>query len=423
MRTPVLIAGFLAAAAVPLATAGIFDDPKNLKVLPKDIAAQELRRVMRSFSLELGVGCESCHVGEAGQPVDTFDFASDDKAMKATARQMMRMLADINDRQLAELERPREERVAVRCATCHRGLARPLLIGDELALAYGKEGAAGAVARYRALKSDHFGSGSYDFGETPRLLFADAIAATNDFAAAIAFLRDTHDEHGASYRTDLKLADLHFMNEDRANAIASYEAALASAPPAVQQNIRTRLEGLLALPAVPAVAGPPAPGLAAYEPFIGKWSFSDEFLSQNEWANDFYAETLEWGGRKNIVRLRETVHRTDPDRMVFEGFAYWHPTENRLRFTGYNVQERFFFEGAIVELTQDRMVKEYRVHYPPGFAHGVYKDVPGDVREFREERRLIDPDTLELRIWFRIGGEWHPWPDADAKPFVTKRER
>lgn len=168
----------------------------------------------------------------------------------------------------------------------------------------------------------------------------------------------------------------------------------------------------------------PAPqDLAAFEPFIGKWSFTDEFLTQNEWARDFHAEVLEWGGRKNMVRLRETAHRSEPNRLVFEGFAYWHPTEDRIRFTGYNVQERFYFEGEIVELTPERLVRVYRVHYPPGYAHGVYPEVTGDVREFREERRLVTPDTQELRVWFRVDGQWRPWPDAEAKPFVTKRER
>lgn len=132
----------------------------------------------------------------------------------------------------------------------------------------------------------------------------------------------------------------------------------------------------------------PAPqDLAAFEPFIGKWSFSDEFLKQNEWARDFHAEVLEWGGRKNMVRLRETAHRSEPNRLVFEGFAYWHPTEDRIRFTGYNVQERFYFEGEIVELTPERLVRVYRVHYPPGYAHGVYPEVTGDVREPSVENR------------------------------------
>lgn len=163
--------------------------------------------------------------------------------------------------------------------------------------------------------------------------------------------------------------------------------------------------------------------LAGLEPFIGNWQFSDEYLAQNEWAKDFHAQTLQWGPRRNIVRLRETAHKANPDRAVFEGFAYWHPATDELRYTGYNVQERFLFEGKYVEVTPELLVTEYKVYYPRGFAHTVFSEVKGDVREFREERRLVDPDTMELSVWFRVEGEWRRWPSAHAKPFVSTRAR
>ncbi len=227
-----------------VATAGIFDDPKNLKVLPDDIEAEALRRTMRSFSFDLGVGCESCHVGEANQPIESFDFAADDKSMKESARLMMRMVADLNDRELAKLPETDHDRIAVRCATCHRGQARPILIGDALAAAYEVGGVPAAVTRYRALKSEFFGSDSYDFTELPRLLFADSLVAKQDHAGSIAFLRELHDEHGAGFRTDAKLGDIYLLLDDRQNAIASYEAALSRAPPARAEGIRKRLAGL-----------------------------------------------------------------------------------------------------------------------------------------------------------------------------------
>lgn len=163
--------------------------------------------------------------------------------------------------------------------------------------------------------------------------------------------------------------------------------------------------------------------LAGFEPFIGTWAFNDAFLADNEWAREFHAEVLEWGARRNIVRLRETAHKTEPNRVVLEGFAYWHPGEDRLKLAAYNVQERFFFDGVIVTLAPDRLVKEYKVYYPSGYQHTHHPKVPGDVREFREERRLVDPDTMELTVSIRIEGQWQRWPDAAAKPFVTRRVR
>ena len=71
-----------------------FADPphKNLKVLPQDIPGPQLLSTMKFFSLSLGVRCTFCHVGEEGKPLSTFDFASDAKREKQTARKMLAMV-------------------------------------------------------------------------------------------------------------------------------------------------------------------------------------------------------------------------------------------------------------------------------------------------------------------------------------------
>ena len=107
----------------------IFENPKNLTVLPDDISPAELSRTMRNFALGLGLRCTNCHVGEEGKPLTTYDFASDDKPMKEKARLMLNMVNQINQTFIPELnEIERKERVAVRCVSCHRGQQKPLLI-------------------------------------------------------------------------------------------------------------------------------------------------------------------------------------------------------------------------------------------------------------------------------------------------------
>lgn len=102
-------------------------DPMNLQVLPKTISKGDLVGTMKSFTQALGVRCEFCHVGEAGAPLETFDFASDDKEEKGTARTMLRMVADINGKYLANVGEPRAaDTPAVTCYTCHRGSRTPL---------------------------------------------------------------------------------------------------------------------------------------------------------------------------------------------------------------------------------------------------------------------------------------------------------
>lgn len=104
------------------AIAQIYDNPRNLQILPADIGADELRDTMKSFFFGTGLRCSSCHVGEEGQPLTTYDFASDEVELKQTARQMLRMVNAINTEHLAPLG---PERAEVSCATCHRGERLP----------------------------------------------------------------------------------------------------------------------------------------------------------------------------------------------------------------------------------------------------------------------------------------------------------
>lgn len=107
-----------AEADVPVAA------PKNLQVLPKNLSRESLRSLMKRYSRELGVSCSHCHVEDPES--QTFDYASDDKANKQTARAMIAMLNDINDKYLAQLNRDPRYSLPVTCGSCHQGQSTPL---------------------------------------------------------------------------------------------------------------------------------------------------------------------------------------------------------------------------------------------------------------------------------------------------------
>lgn len=103
--------------------------PSNLKVLPGATTVRELMPVMKGFTQGLGVRCQHCHVykGEDPDDLNTFDFASDEKPAKVTARSMMKLLAAINSDFLKGVgEAPATGQAKVTCYTCHRGDRRPL---------------------------------------------------------------------------------------------------------------------------------------------------------------------------------------------------------------------------------------------------------------------------------------------------------
>ena len=117
----------------------------------------------------LGVGCEHCHNFIApGNPMN--DFAADDKPAKNKARVMMRMVDNINQTLTSQLGKPAADLVQVQCVTCHRGVD-----GPEAARRHRRStpanqthggGAAAAIAKYRDLRKQYYGSQAYDFSDT-----------------------------------------------------------------------------------------------------------------------------------------------------------------------------------------------------------------------------------------------------------------
>ena len=98
-------------------------EPQNLQVLPKDIAPRSLDRLMKRITQDLGVKCGYCHV--ENRDTGKLDYASDENARKQTARLMIAMLEDINDRHLAQLGGDSRYGGAVTCGSCHQGRANP----------------------------------------------------------------------------------------------------------------------------------------------------------------------------------------------------------------------------------------------------------------------------------------------------------
>jgi tetratricopeptide (TPR) repeat protein len=201
-----------------------------VKVLPADIPVRALIDTMAGFTRALGVRCTYCHVGREGEPLASYDFATDEKPEKVKAREMMRMVAAINGEHLAKLERRREPRIVVTCATCHRGVAEPRPVQQLVLTAYDAAGADSAEALYRALRQRYHGRAAYDFGDVPLTNVAAALRARGRTADAVRFyLLNTQllPTSGFAFR---QAAEGQAAAGDTAGALASLERALAIDP-------------------------------------------------------------------------------------------------------------------------------------------------------------------------------------------------
>ncbi len=214
---------------------------KNLKVLPKDTSGQKLRAVMTGFTRALGVRCTHCHVGKEGEPLDTYDFASDDNPKKNVARGMYKMLGSVND-QLREIQPSVEDRVNMWCHTCHRGLSRPRTLAEELALVYDKSGADSTTARYRQLRAKYDNAGAYDFRETGLGEVGHHALEKKDVPGALTIFTANAELFPESPRVHENLGHAYLTAGDSAQAIASFEASLRLNPK--NEAAAKALEGL-----------------------------------------------------------------------------------------------------------------------------------------------------------------------------------
>lgn len=202
---------------------------KNLQVFPADTPLGELIDKMKGFTSALGVRCQYCHVGEEGQHLSTFDFASDEKGHKQTTRVMLRMVEAINNDHLAELEGD-EAPLRVECVTCHRGTSHPEQLDDLIVRVVTSEGADTATARYRELRERYYGGQSYDFGEQSLVRAAGTLAADQQVDAALSLLQLNLEHFPDSTTTWGALAQARRLQGDIPAAIAALRKVLAFDP-------------------------------------------------------------------------------------------------------------------------------------------------------------------------------------------------
>jgi tetratricopeptide (TPR) repeat protein len=202
----------------------------NLKVLPADIPVRELVDLMAGFTRALGVRCTWCHVGEESMPLDQYDFVSDEKPTKRKARQMLEMVARINNVELAGLESRAEPAVAVRCITCHRGASQPRMLEDVLTRAWDAGGIDSTLALYARLRESNYGSFTYDFGEVPLVDVAGTLVGRGAGPDAIRLLELNVEMNPASAYALNSLGQSLARAGDVDGAIRAFERSLAIDP-------------------------------------------------------------------------------------------------------------------------------------------------------------------------------------------------
>jgi hypothetical protein len=228
--------------------------PTNLQVLPKDIPVPELQATMQGIAAGLGVQCTYCHVppppppagaapaappaggaagrgGRGGAP--QLDFAADDKQEKKTARIMMKMVSTVNDT-IGKEFKSSSPVVKVECVTCHHGVAKPEQLSNILSKTMLTKGDGAVIAKYKELRTQYYGTMSYDFTEPVLNRLAQASLAGNKPDDALAFAKLNLEYYPKSAQSYVVMSQVHARKNDRAAAIKDLEEALKIEPDNMQ---------------------------------------------------------------------------------------------------------------------------------------------------------------------------------------------
>jgi len=205
-------------------------EPKNLKVLPKNMSRREVIEVMRGFTRGLGVRCTECHVSkvEGSDRPDDMDYAADKKPQKETARKMLKMVANIND-QIGKMDLKDVPQVG--CVTCHHGVKRPETLAAIMNKYIAKDSLDTAIQTYKDLRNDYYGGAAYDFTSETIIDVARGLAESKkDFPGAIKLLQVNLEYYPNDADTYATLGSVQMASGDKAAAMTSLEKALQIDP-------------------------------------------------------------------------------------------------------------------------------------------------------------------------------------------------
>ena len=209
---------------------------QNIQALPADISRDELTDVMLGFLQALGLprragaGCLHCHEGNLDVPRSEWNYASDAKPAKHTARRMIEMVRSINAEHLASLEQRKAPSFEVGCVTCHEGRLDPRPLPLLLADAETLGGVDSVLATYSRIHRRFFGAAAYDLRVGVLASLAHTKAESGDFSDALrlsALNEETHPTDPSARRVTLTLRVMEALDtRGPSAAIAEFESML-----------------------------------------------------------------------------------------------------------------------------------------------------------------------------------------------------
>jgi len=133
--------------------------------------------------------------------------------------------------------KPAAQITAVRCATCHRGMAVPKVTEVALGDAIAKGGAAAGVQQYKDLRAN-----AVDYNQNALVAYATTLVNTDKTDEALALLQANADVSPSHAPTYAAMAQAYGKKNDKDNQIKMLEKAVQLDPS--NQQLKRQLDAL-----------------------------------------------------------------------------------------------------------------------------------------------------------------------------------
>jgi Photosynthetic reaction centre cytochrome C subunit/Galactose oxidase, central domain len=239
-RRALVLTTLFVGAHLSVLQAQLPDHPRNLRVLPASLSTDSVFSLMLGVADALGTTCGHCHAGGDRSTWDSTNFASDEITQKVIARGMFRMTARLNSDLLVASLLGRPVSVPITCATCHRGLLRPITLLDTLSTILYGQGADSALAVRERIRTRYSGQMAYDLSDVPLRELGAHLQTANRIADAVRILEAAAREFPNSAASAYELGVFYEMAGKPALAITQYHKVLSLDPTDARAEKRLR---------------------------------------------------------------------------------------------------------------------------------------------------------------------------------------
>ena len=112
--------------------------------------------------------------------------------------------------------------------------------------------------------------------------------------------------------------------------------------------------------------------------YMGTWRLADDdpFILKNPRYKSLKVIDFRWAANERIIRSRTGMFSEEDSVLFSEGIITYNPTSNKLIWLEFQLDGNLLFEGEYTILDDNKVSREYTVHYSENTRSIPHPEVP-----------------------------------------------